>query len=210
MRLTLLSDGVTDQALLAVLRWLLYERSTTHFQLNWADLRILRRPPSKLIDRVRVALELYPCDLLVVHRDAEREPLEKRTQEISDATTDIQVPVVNLVPVRMQEAWFLFDEAAIRRAAGCPNGRMALDLPPLKNAEAIPDPKDLLFKILRTASDLQGRRRKQFRPDVRRLAELIDDFSPLRQLEAFRRLEASLCDALLTLGLLRLQGERGP
>lgn len=203
MRLTFLSDGASDQALLAVLRWLLREHSTEPFQLEWADLRRLHRPPSKLVDRVPKALDLYPCDLLVVHRDAEREPMEKRHEEILDATRNIHVPVVSLVPVRMQEAWFLFDEHAIRRAAGCPNGREPLNLPPLKDAEFIPDPKETLFEALRTASNLSGRRLKQFHPDVRRLADLMDDFSPLRSLEAFRALEDSLCNALLTLGLLR-------
>lgn len=207
MRLTFLSDGASDQALLAILRWLLRERSTTSFQLDWADLRRLHRPPSKLVERVRRALDLYPCNLLVIHRDAEREPMEKRHEEILDATRDIHVPVVSLVPVRMQEAWFLFDEQAIRRAAGCPNGRKPLYLPPIKDAENIPDPKHVLFEALRTASNLSGRRLKQFYPDVRRLADLMDDFSPLRDLLAFRALEESLCDALLTLGLLRSEDD---
>jgi hypothetical protein len=58
MRLTLLSDGSTDQALLPLLRWLLQERSTTRFEQNWADLRNLPRPPSKLRERVRSAIDL--------------------------------------------------------------------------------------------------------------------------------------------------------
>lgn len=209
-RFTLLSDGVTDQALLAVLRWLLHQRSTAPFQSDWADLRRLRRPPSKLVDRVPVALDLYPCDLLIIHRDAEREPSAKRVEEITDATRNLSIPVVSLVPVRMLEAWFLFDEPAIRSAAGCPNGRTPLDLPLLKDAEAIPDPKGLLFEALRTASNLSGRRRNQFRPHVRRVADLMDDFSSLRALAAFRALEDSLCSALRTLGLLRSGSDPPP
>jgi hypothetical protein len=207
MRLTLLSDGSTDQALLPLLRWLLQERSTTRFEQNWADLRNLPRPPSKLRERVRSAIDLQPCDLLVVHRDAEREPPEKRFEEIASATQGLSVPVVPVVPVRMTEVWFLFDEPAIRRAAGCPNGKMPLGLPPLKSVESLPDPKETLFEALRTASNLLGRRRKQFQPDVRRVANLIEDFSALRSVPSFRALEKSLCSALLELGMLRQEGD---
>jgi hypothetical protein len=59
MRLTLLSDGPTDQALLPLLRWLIHQHSTQPFEQSWANLRRLRRPPSRLIDRVPAALDLY-------------------------------------------------------------------------------------------------------------------------------------------------------
>ena len=202
-RLTLVSDGSTDQALLPVLRWLLQRRSTMLFEQNWADLRQLRRPPVKLRDRVRAALDLYPCDLLIVHRDAEGEPSEKRLQEIEAATAQCDMPVVSVVPVRMTEAWLLFDEAAIRRAAGCPNGTMPLNLPVLRKVESLPKPKDMLHEALETASNLPGRRRKQFQPDIRRLADLIDDFGPLRKVASFVAFEESLCAALGRLNLLR-------
>jgi hypothetical protein len=203
MRLTLLSDGSTDQALLHVIDWLLRQRSMSVFESAWADLRRLPRPPSKLAGRVMATMDLYPCDLLVIHRDAEREALEKRVEEIGEATRSLDVAVVCLVPVRMQEAWFLFDEAAIRLAAGCPSGRMPLDLPPLKSVESVPDPKKVLFQALTVASNLSGRRRKQLRPDVRRVAALINDFSPLRRLQAFKAFEEDLCAALRRLGMLR-------
>jgi predicted ATPase len=68
---------------------------------------------------------------LFVHRDAERELLEKRVAEIHSvvseaAQTKLVPPVVCVIPVRMQEAWFLFDESALRRAAGNPNGKQPL------------------------------------------------------------------------------------
>lgn len=203
MRLTLLSDGSTDQALLPIIDWLLQERSMVAFESVWADLRRLRRPPSKLADRVTATMDLYPCDLLIIHRDAERETIEKRVEEIDAATRSLAIAVVRLVPIRMQEAWFLFDEAAIRSAAGCPSGRTPLDLPPLKSVEAVPDPKKVLFQALEVASNLSGRRRKQFRPDVRRVAALINDFSPLRRLLAFKAFEEDLCAALRRLEMLR-------
>lgn len=203
MRLTLLTDGPTDQALLPILGWLARRHSVVPCHPTWADLRRLPRPPVKLSERVRVALDLHPCDMLVIHRDAEREPPEKRYREIAEATSDLSVPVVVAVPVRMTEAWLLFDLPAIRRAAGCPAGTMPLELPPAKNAESIPDPKAVLHEALRTASNLSGRRRKQFHPDIRRVADLIDDFTPLCTLPSFVALEESFCSALMTLGRLR-------
>lgn len=202
-RLTLLSDGPTDQALLPLLRWLVLRHSTTAFEQNWADLRHLRRPPSKLPDRAAAALDLYPCEILVIHRDAERESAAKRREEIEGAASRLPIPVVAVVPVRMTEAWLLFDETAIRRASGCPNGSADLCLPRLKDVEAIPDPKEVLHQALKTASNLTGRKLKRFQPDIRRLADLIDDFTTLCALPSFMAAEESLMNALASLGLLR-------
>lgn len=213
MRLTLLSDGPTDRALVPVLEWLGRESSTEPFETSWADLRWLPRPPTRLEDRVRAAIDLYPCDILVVHRDAEREDPEKRRQEIDSATRDLHVPVVSAVPVRMTEAWLLFDVPAIRQAAGCPGGAMELDLPAPRDVESVADPKDVLRATLRAASNLSGRRLKAFRPDVYRLSALIEDFAPLRAVPSFRAFEESLCSALLSLGRLKgrspAKGTRG-
>jgi hypothetical protein len=160
----------------------------------------------KLAGRVVAALDLYPCELLVVHRDAEREPPENRLREIAEATHGRPMPIVRAVPVRMTEAWLLFDEPAIRRAAGCPNGKMPLNLPALKSVESVPDPKDVLHEALRVASNLSGRRRKQIHPDIRRIADLVDDYAPLRSVASFRAFEESLRDALRELALLRDAG----
>lgn len=106
--------------------------------------------------------------------------------------------MVCVVPVRMQEAWFLFDEAAIRTAAGNPNGRGALDLPSLKDVERLPDPKARLEDLMREASGLSGQRRRRVRVArySYRIPELIEDFSPLRLLPAFQRLEASIVEVI--------------
>jgi hypothetical protein len=94
----------------------------------------------------------------------------------------------------MQEAWLLFDEAAIRVAAGNRHGTMPLDLPPIDTLEHLPDPNRVLYDLLRAASGLTGRRRRQFRVQrsARRVAEFINDFSALRTLSAFNRLEADI------------------
>ena len=99
-----------------------------------------------------------------------------------------------IVPVRMQEAWLLFNEQAIREAAGNPNGTVDLALPRLLTVEAIPDPKTVLHDLLRVASELRGRRLKKFNPGgrARQVPEHIKDFSPLWALPAFQRLEADV------------------
>lgn len=67
-----------------------------------------------------------------------------RFREIEEATVSVDVAIVAAVPVRMIEAWLLFDESAIRLAAGNPNGTTPLGLPGMPRAESVPDPKLLL------------------------------------------------------------------
>lgn len=192
LRFTLVADGASDRALLPVLDWLLHTHSARAFQSQWADLRALPRPPQTLHDRLRIALQLFPCDLLFVHRDAERQGREIRVQEILSCVGETpDPPIVCVIPVRMQEAWFLFDETWLRFAAGNPNGRMPLALPPLDRIEEIPNPKELVHDLLRTASGLRPGRLRRFQAAtlVHRLTELIDDWSPLRRLPAFLALE---------------------
>jgi hypothetical protein len=94
----------------------------------------------------------------------------------------------------MQEAWLLIDQSAIRRAAGNPNGKKAIALPNLNEIESISSPKQRLLELLKDASELRGRRLKKFTPTkhVHLIAANISDFSPLRQLPAFQRLEADI------------------
>jgi hypothetical protein len=197
LHFTLVTDGPTDAVLRHPLRWLLIENGVVRpIEVVWADLRPLPKPPTQLVDKIRSALDLYPCDLIFVHRDAERESSEKRISEIRHSIGPVSSnlflrPHVCVVPVRMTEAWFLFDEAKIRRAAGNPAGNSKLALPPISKIESLPDPKETLRELFVQATELPPRRLKKFRPDqaVHRLAELIEDYSPLRQLPAFRRLE---------------------
>ena len=198
LRYTLLADGPSDQALIPILTWLLRAHGVTlPIQPEWADLRRLSSPPGrKLRDRILTSIELYPCDLLFVHRDAERMSHNRRVAEIQGeiAKIPIATPAICVVPVRMTEAWLLFDEAALRRAAGNPNGTNPLRLPNMTRVEQIPDPKEVLYNILREASGLQGRRQRKLRvaQNAQRITEFIDDFSPLRALPAFRALETDL------------------
>ena len=206
LRYTLVSDGSSDRALLPILSWLLMGHQVMcPIQAAWANPGRLRNPPRTLASKIEWSLDFYPCDILFVHRDAEiraeRRSYQQRKDEIIGALANInlaQIPPICVVPVRMMEAWLLINEAAIRRAAGNPNGETPLNIPNTANLEGIPDPKEVLHTLLRVASELRGRRLKRF--EVRRstglVAEYIDDFAQLRRLPAFRALEADIGETI--------------
>lgn len=206
IRYTLLTDGSSDASLQRHIDWLLRTRLAPHQPIDgqWADLRASRIKPQSLAKRIQLAVELYECEILLVHRDAEKESPEHRVAEIHDAARSLPsvAPVVCVVPVRMMEAWLLFDETAIRRAAGNPNGAMKIDLPRLKDIERLSDPKSVLLDTLKSASGLKGRRLRQFSAELARklVADNITDFSPLLQLAAFQRLESELRETLARIG----------
>lgn len=194
---TLVSDGSSDIALMPLIDWLLRTNGVrTAIQRQWADFRRLRRPPGKLESRITTAVELYPCDLLFIHRDAESETYDFRHREITRAVNQVKpnVASVCVIPVHMHEAWLLFDEDAIRKASGNPSGTIRLSLPPIHKCENLPDPKNLLYSLLRTATELNARRQATAPVGMwtHRVAEYIDDFSPLRDLQAFKALEVEL------------------
>ena len=195
---TLVSDGSSDRALLPILSWLLRGFcGSLPIQPALADLKRLRNPPRSLVDRIERSIELYPCDLLFVHRDAEGVGFEARIAEITAAVSEsiaTSKPAVCIVPVRMSEAWLLIDESAIRHAAGNPNGSVPFDLPSPHRLEQLPDPKRVLHEVMRRASGLRGRRLTSFNRRLHRIrvADWIDDFSPLNRLSAFRHLSADL------------------
>ncbi len=203
---TLLSDGVSDQALMPIITRVLEEQMPhVTIEPQWANLQRLPKPPKTLPQRILAALQLYPCDLLFVHRDAEREPLIKRDKEIEEAVEALTEPLearwIAVIPVRMQEAWLLVEEAAIRRAAGNPRGTMPLLLPPLRNLENLPDPKLTLNEALTTASGLGRNRRSHFNPAScsRWVGEYLHTLVPLRTLPAFQTFEHRLMEVLLNL-----------
>ncbi len=192
LRFTLIGDGSSDKALIPILRWLLLENSVEQpIQPEFHS-----RAGGDLASNIARGFELFPCDLLFIHRDAEKQPRESRKREILAAIKDAvfveeRPPAVCVVPVRMTEAWLLINETAIRLASGNPSGTQALDVPPIQRLERIPDPKDILHNTLRVASELKGRHLRTFRPhrQIDRPANLIEDFSPLRRLKAFQALE---------------------
>ena len=193
----LLADGESDRALLHIILWTLRDL--------WPDGEFARpdffsRKALPIDERLREICEQYQPNLVFVHRDAESIPYDARLTEIP-----VQDRVVPVIPVRMTEAWLLINEAALRKAADNPKGRVRLELPELNKLEHI-DAKKVLHESLLKASGYTGRRRKKFKVEraTRRLAELIDDFSLLKQLNAYNRFRSSLQDAL------RLVGKKNP
>lgn len=199
-RFTLLSDGSSDKALIPHLIWLLKHNGLNQpIVSEWADLSRLREKPKNLTERIEMSIQLYPCDLIFIHRDAERENPDNRRLEVENALAQLrkslEVPVaICVIPVRMQEAWLLFDKDAIRRASGNPFGSVKIDLPKLKKTENLPDPKQVLHGLLKIASENSGRKLKQFpvRHSAGQVSEYIEDFSPLRELPAFQKLESNI------------------
>jgi hypothetical protein len=191
LRYTLLADGTADKRLLPVVSWTLSQHTTRPILSTWSDLYFVQPKPRSLVERVLRTVELFPADLLVVHRDAENADPNDRLLEVDTAVAKIAFPAIALIPVRMQEAWLLFNEGAIRRAADNPNGTAEIELPKLSRVEEIPDPKEVLFQALRVASGKTGRRLTRFNEEraAHRLADLINDFSPLRALPAFQSFE---------------------
>jgi hypothetical protein len=209
LRFTLVTDGPTDAVLLHPLRWLLIKNGVVKpIECVWADLRQLPNPPTKLEDKIAAAFDLYPCDLIFIHRDAEKEPRADRVDQIQRAVKLVSAdlfndkPYVCVVPVRMTEAWLIFDESKLRLAAGNPAGTVRLSFPSLQKIEGMPDPKQTLHKLLCEATELPVRRLKKFSPTQAfyRLAELIEDFNPLRELSAFAALESDIQQVIKSAG----------
>lgn len=201
---TLLSEGSSDRALIPILYWLL-QRNVTQLSLpstQWADFGYRRTKPRNFTERVRSAVEDYPCDLLFVHRDADALSPDDRREEIVSAVQQagIDPPAVCVIPVRMTEAWLLLDEEAIRLASGNPRGRQTLNLPARNSIERVANPKEILFQAIRIASEQTGRRLRNLRVEERRhrVAELMN-YEFLRNLPAFRCLENDLIETLTTM-----------
>lgn len=210
---TLVADGPSDRCLIHVINWAIIQlaphRDILLINSQFADYREAPDVPRGLPARIRRAVRDFPCDILFVHRDAEGEGPERRREEIASATQEAGIPsTVCVIPVRMTEAWLLFNEAAIRRAAGNPHGLAPLRLPALQRMEREPDPKRVLREALEAASETSGRRLRHFQRDIpqlkQRVAELIEDFSPLQRLPAFRSFYEELQAELARRALVNL------
>lgn len=198
LKSVLTTDGSSDRVLVPILRWVLAQHGCAHASIEWLDPALIPDPPD-LRSRVRAAMDRFPCDVLFVHRDAENASPRERVEEVRRALAGLSAPPhVCVVPVRMTEAWLLFHEPAIRAASGNPNGTVALDLPKSREVERVADPKERLVRAILDASGARGRRREKLRPRsaVHRVAEIIEDFSPLRSLAAFRALETDVAACL--------------
>jgi len=198
MLYTLVTEGSDDRVLHQPIDWLLQQHCTGEFAGQWANPAAMDDSARDLGIRLRQAHKYFPADLYLVHRDTDTFTYDDRKAEIEAALDgmDCNGRVVCVIPVRMTEAWLLFDEASIRRAADNVRGRAALTLPTPSEAQRRADPKALLEEKLVIASELSGRRLAQFRSEMSRrkslVAQHIDDFSALRRHESFNALEGDL------------------
>ncbi len=198
IRLTICGEGPNDEALVPIVARLVERHlPAVPVEREWADWRLKHDPrPTTLAEKIAAAIELFPCDLLAVHQDADRLDRVARASQITTAVAglDSDVPFICVVPVRTLEAWLLCDELAIRHAAGNPNGRAKLDLPLHRQIERLADPKARLRAALTAAGDQRRRRQQNVgASDVyKRLADRIEDIAPLLQLSAFATLEAEV------------------
>lgn len=202
-RAALLTDGTSDVPVgQHVAR--LARRYGCEMDVVAPDLSRLPDPPGRQVaSRLEALFEFDDAfDLAIVHRDAEADDPGVRYAEITDGVAAARegLPCLPVVPVRMTEAWLLVDEAAIRLAAGRPEGRDSLNLPPPGEVEAIPDPKRILQAALIRASGAKGRRLKAFKRDFgsqrRRLLEWLDHSGPVSGLAAWKGLERSVEQAV--------------
>lgn len=197
LKFTLLCDGSSDKVLVPIIEWMLRRHlADVVWNSEVADLSVTFGRPRTLHEKIESCFELYPADVLFIHRDAERDPPSKREKEIEIAkqqlTNTRQFPyTVPVIPVRMTEAWLLISEYAIRRASGNPNGRVALHLPPINDLESLPDPKSDLERFLKIASERSRRMLKKFHFPVARqnVPDFISDWSPLLQLSSAQMLD---------------------
>jgi hypothetical protein len=171
---------------------------------NFADLRDMKNHPSvgNVVKRINEAGKLYPFDILFYHRDAEkndRDIIKKRKDEIlGKIDQQLASKLVCVVPITMMETWLLIDRDAIKKAAGNRNYAGTVDLPALSKLESIKDPKTKLHQTLSMTSGAKGRRLKtlNIHHAVHLVAENIKDYSPLRELSAFREFEKDLKTAV--------------
>ncbi|MFN8345323.1 MAG: hypothetical protein U0X91_09975 [Spirosomataceae bacterium] len=201
LRYTLISDGSSDKVLLNVIQWLLDDLfPQLPFLGTYGDLRILPHPPgaSDVRNRIERAQEYYPFDILFYHRDAEsvdEKIISQRIQEIhQEITEERKKVIVCVVPIKMMETWLLIDREAIKKAAGNRNYNVPIELPSLQKLEKVQDPKALLHEILKQVSGRKSRNLKSFNVHaaVHLVGEYIEDYSPLRNLKAFKQLETDV------------------
>lgn len=183
--LTLLADGSSDRCLINHINWILNQHVGLNYSTEFAEHTAPLR--DGLLARAQKAIEFYPCDILIVHRDSEGESYEYRLREIEQNLNQLNKKFIPLIPVKMLEAWLLFDITAIRKAANNPSSRVALNIPKINRVEQTADPKNILFDSLKTASEQTGRKLDKLDLNQARVrvSELIDDYSPLLTLESF-------------------------
>lgn len=200
MKYVLISDGSSDRVLLNIINYTLKQFYDIDFEGERAEFGFLKEKVSNLNRKIFYAIDLYEPKLIFIHRDAEKQSLENREQEIDSDLESVAEDIkkqklfVKIIPVRMTESWLFIDEKAIRQAAGNPNGKVVLNLPKIKNIEQLSEPKDELERILKIASGLSGRKLRDLhtRHLIQLIPEFIEDFSPLEQFPSYQHFKKQI------------------
>ena len=202
MELALISEGTSDKVLIEPLRWLCNDiYSGQVYEFEPIVFSGLPRKPS-LSEKIQIVLNQNRHQMVLIHRDQDNSRRSNRLREIEEAEkiarANVSAPgesvCVAVIPVRMTETWLLIDEAALKKAAGFPANKSALDLPKPNRLEGIANPKEKLYELIKDASGLSGRRLKKVRPaqTMHSLAATIKDYSPLDHLSAFQVLRTDI------------------
>ena len=183
-----IADGETDRLLVPVIQWAVH-RLDPGVEILEPKFRKRRGGVAEYLAEYRTG-----AMLIFVHRDAETLTLEERLEEFTAVDRGDVIPVV---PVRMSESWLLCDGKAIAKAAGSPSS--PAPVPAVAQIENIADPKDRLDDLLFGAAGAPaGRRGKVFKRSIAQrrvsVAEYVSDYSPLENLPAFRRFQATLAE----------------
>ena len=197
----LVCEGSSDTPLASHIQRLLdnFGRHSSVFDVSTSGRR--------LVDKVRDGLaQASHCDLLFVHRDADRAGADARYREIGGAVQQSGYggPWVGIVPVRATEAWLLSDDTSIRRIVRNPNGRMRLNLPSPAESERLADPKSALQSAMLLAADVHGRKRRALARELSDLRNLLlanlPVGGPLEQVPSWARFRDDTVAALRELG----------
>lgn len=197
VRFVFISEGQSEEPLVAHLRALCVRAGADEASGSWFDFRRLRPPPGKaLASQLECVLSLMRRpDIVFIHRDADarsaadaREVVERGAKRL----TRDGIEHVAVIPIQALEAWLLVDPLAIRRVAENPNGRVDLGLPPITAIERLADPKTALREAIDQAADEAGRRRRdllaRFGHLRRTLLERLDLDGPVGELPSWRAL----------------------
>lgn len=203
LRILFIGEGSSDSGITTHIRRVVSQHGRSAVITDPHADRLPPPPRKTVAAKLKAIKELGgEYDLVVLHRDGDREGRPPRLAEITSAMQQVMpdVPHVPVIPIRMTEAWLLLDEAAIRRVAGAPNGKMALNLPKAKNVESIADPKAVLKQTLANASGLTGRRLNQFNDRFsqhrRQLLEGVDPDGPICNVPSWCNFNADLTSGI--------------
>ncbi|MFE5913577.1 hypothetical protein ACFQ6B_31445 [Streptomyces wedmorensis] len=204
VRVVYLCEGSSDEGIAFHIEQIAAE-CNVDIVLSIPDFRLLPgRVDRTVAGKLRAVQQLGGnYDLAIIHRDADRDGPDARRSEIADAVGEVcpEMGFVSLIPVTMTEAWLLLDENAIRQVAENPKGKMSLSLPKAAQVENIADPKERLKAVLALASDLSGRRlrdfQKRFSQNRRRLLEQLDCNGSITGVPSWRAFREELEEALM-------------